>query len=143
MQGMYSADYDIFHSYYEQFKQQKENHFPKRFIFVGRYVELKGVREIWDAFIRLQKETPNEWELWCLGKGDLDNEFPVHEKIKNFGFQQPEELKKFTCLLSPNGLRCSAMAMLKPVRSSWLKSSERRFASYDLSIYRTQGLRPQ
>lgn len=95
LQGMYAADYDLFHSYYNEFKLEKEKHFPKRFIFVGRYVALKGVREIWEAFIRLQEEQPNEWELWCLGKGDLDNEFPVHEKIKNFGFIQPDELKTF------------------------------------------------
>jgi glycosyltransferase involved in cell wall biosynthesis len=31
--------------------------------------------------------------LWCLGKGELDDEFPKHEKIKNFGFVQPSELR--------------------------------------------------
>ena len=95
MQGMYSADTGLFDSYNRQYREQKRKQFPKRFIFVGRYISLKGINELWQAFIRLQQEQPNEWELWCLGKGELDSQFPVHEKIKNFGFIQPEALSRF------------------------------------------------
>lgn len=95
VQGMYSADYDLFHNYYLEFAEPKKRMFPKRFIFVGRYTALKGVREMWEAFIQLQNEMPNEWEFWCLGKGELDSEFPSHPRIKNFGFVQPVELKKY------------------------------------------------
>jgi glycosyltransferase involved in cell wall biosynthesis len=39
----------------------------------------------------LQKEQPNEWELWCLGAGDIK---PIeHPKIKHFGFVQPRDLE--------------------------------------------------
>ena len=92
---MYSADYDLFHNYYLRYSEGKQKKFPKRFIYVGRYAELKGVRELWKAFLQLQQEQPNEWELWCLGKGELISEFPKHEKIKDFGFVQPSELYKF------------------------------------------------
>ena len=93
--GMYSADYDLFHQYYLRYREAKQKQFPKRFIYVGRYTEIKGVRELWQAFLQLQKEQPNEWELWCIGKGELDAEFPTHDKIKNFGFVQPKELNKY------------------------------------------------
>lgn len=93
--GMYAADYDVFHHYYLQHREAKQKLFPKRFIYVGRYAELKGVRELWHAFIQLHEEQPNEWELWCLGKGEYDAEFPIHPMIKNFGFVQPAELNKF------------------------------------------------
>lgn len=93
--GMYSADYDLFHNYYLRFRESKQKKFPKRFIYVGRYTELKGVRELWQAFVQLQQQQPNEWELWCLGKGELDAEFPKHEKIKNFGFVQPDQLSNY------------------------------------------------
>ncbi len=93
--GMYSADFDLFQQYYLKNKESKGNLFPKKFIYVGRYSELKGVKELWQAFIQLQNEQPNEWELWCLGKGEYDNDFPQHDKIKNFGFIQPKDLSKF------------------------------------------------
>jgi len=94
-EGLYSADLKMFHEYYEHFKAEKSRNFPKKFLFVGRYTKLKGVKELWEAFIRLHEEMPNEWELWCLGKGDFDDKFPQHEKIKNFGFVQPSDLKKY------------------------------------------------
>lgn len=93
--GMYSADIKLFNQYYEQFREQKAKSFPRRIIYVGRYTKLKGTKELWQAFVELQNEMPNEWELWCLGKGEYDSDFPVHPKIKNIGFVQPKELSKY------------------------------------------------
>ena len=91
--GMYSADVEKFHVYYQQYKALKQQHFPKRFLYVGRYIQMKGVKELWEAFIEIQKENNNEWELWCAGTGELESQFPVHSKIKNFGFVQPSDIE--------------------------------------------------
>ena len=56
---------------------------------------MKGTSELWKAFIKFQAEHPSDWELWCLGKGDLNEMFPVHDKIKNIGFVQPDEMHKY------------------------------------------------
>lgn len=93
--GMYSADFDLFNTYYQIHKTEKEKKFPKRFLFIGRYTKLKGVKEMWQAFVELQNEMPNDWELWCIGKGELDADFPKHNKIKNFGFVQPKALDDY------------------------------------------------
>ena len=93
LKGFYCCDVDFFHSQYLANKAQKQTSFPKRFIFVGRYVSYKGIADLWQAFIELQQEQPNQWELWCLGTGDIS---PVnHPKIKHFGFVQPVDLPKF------------------------------------------------
>ena len=92
---VYSCDYDFFHELYRQFRPAKVESFPKRIIFVGRYTKLKGTAELWEAFTRFQNESPNDWELWCLGKGDMEADFPKHPKIKNFGFIQPAEMGRF------------------------------------------------
>jgi glycosyltransferase involved in cell wall biosynthesis len=48
---------------------------------------------LWNAFMDLQKEAPNDWELWCFGTGDVS---PInHPKIKHFGFVQPSELPRY------------------------------------------------
>lgn len=91
--GFYSCDYDFFHKQFLLNKENKKNNFPKKFIYVGRYYEFKGVKDLWNAFTDLQKEFPNNWELWCLGVGDIE---PVnHSKIKHFGFVQPSEMPHF------------------------------------------------
>ncbi len=91
--GFYSCDFDFFHNQYLSNKLEKEKAFPKRFIYVGRYYEFKGIKNLWSAFTELQKEFPNEWELWCLGNGDIE---PVsHPQIKHFGFVQPSDLNSY------------------------------------------------
>lgn len=88
--GAYSCDYEMFHNYFEENKLLKQNLFPKRFLFVGRYVKEKGISDLWEAFKEIQEETPNDWELWCLGTGEI---LPMqHQKIKHFGFKQPNDL---------------------------------------------------
>lgn len=94
-EGIYSCDYDIFHNQYLLNRNTKKQLFPKKIIFVGRYTKLKGTLELWDAFIKFHEQQPNEWELWCLGKGELNEKFPKHDKIKNIGFVQPDEMHKF------------------------------------------------
>ncbi|MDQ3192354.1 MAG: glycosyltransferase family 4 protein, partial [Bacteroidota bacterium] len=94
LKGFYSADFNYFHSLYSKNKEQKEKEFPKRFIYVGRYIEHKGIKDLWRAFIELQNEKPSDWELWCLGVGPLKEQEVQHPKIKHFGFVQPSEMKK-------------------------------------------------
>ena len=90
--GLYSADTGLFHGYYNAFRQEKELKFPHRFIFAGRYTELKGILELWQAFLSLSDEERKDWELWCLGKGELEEYLPDHPAIKNCGFIQPSGL---------------------------------------------------
>jgi len=94
LEGFYSCDLNHFELIYQLEKQQKQNSFPFRFLYVGRYMEFKGIQELWKAFIELHNEQPNDWELWCLGTGDIS---PItHPKIKHFGFVQPKDLKNYT-----------------------------------------------
>lgn len=88
--GFYCCDLKKFNEIYDAQIAIKQNSFPKVFLFVGRYYEFKGIKDLWNAFILLQEEMPNEWELWCLGAGSIE---PVkHNKIKHFGFVQPSDL---------------------------------------------------
>ncbi len=91
--GFYSADVPFFREQYLANMEKKRSDFPHRMIYVGRYYDFKGIRELWNAFIEAKKEMNNDWELWCLGKGDVP---PIeHPSIKHFGFVQPAKMKSF------------------------------------------------
>lgn len=93
--GFYSADFELFHSYYKHSIKEKEATFPKRFIYAARYVEHKGIKDLWRAFIELQEESPNDWELWCVGTGELADNAPKHKKIIHCGFVQPNDFSDY------------------------------------------------
>lgn len=93
--NFYCANVKLFEQLYEETFPQKKRNVPKRFLYVARYVEHKGIFEMWDAFIELQAEQPNEWELWCLGTGEEWDNRREHEKIQHFGFIQPDEMHQY------------------------------------------------
>ncbi|WP_372757568.1 glycosyltransferase family 4 protein [Mariniflexile sp.] len=73
------------------FKKTREK-IVHEFVFVGRYLSFKGVRELWNAFVKLKENVPNDWTLTCIGTGSLFEERKIHPKIKHIGFLQPKEL---------------------------------------------------
>lgn len=90
--GFYSADYPYFLEQGKQADQKKYEQGPRRFLYLGRYVQHKGIFDLWEAYIRLRKEHNTDWELWCLGTGDQYDARIEHEGIKHFGFVQPADL---------------------------------------------------
>lgn len=95
IKNFYCANVPLFYDQFKNTFDAKKTNFPKRFLYVARYVEHKGIFEMWNAFQELQKEMPNEWELWCLGTGDEWDNRIQGEKIKHIGFVQPEDLKQY------------------------------------------------
>ncbi len=91
--GFYSADVEHFKRIAE--KRLEKLEIAKRFLFVGRYIPQKGIDKLFSAFLELQNEGNSDWELWCMGVGDLFDERPIHPKIKHFGFVQPSEMEKY------------------------------------------------
>ena len=90
--GFYSADVEMFRKTFDRIFPSKEKKFPHRFIYTGRYMSFKGITDLWEAFIELHRETDTDWELWCVGTGDLVDQAPEHPAIKHCGFVQPEKL---------------------------------------------------
>jgi glycosyltransferase involved in cell wall biosynthesis len=89
--GFYSCDLPKFNGVYERHIVQRTSALPRRFLYVGRYYEFKGISDLWMAFEQFKKETKSEWELWCLGAGDIKG--PEMEGLKHFGFVQPSNLE--------------------------------------------------
>lgn len=91
--GIYSCDHQFFHGLFLENAERKNKKFPHRLLFTGRYYDFKGITDLWQAFAELYLEEGNNWELWCIGTGDIK---PVsHPGIRHFGFIQPSEIGKF------------------------------------------------
>lgn len=85
--GFYSADLELF-------KPNSDKNTNYNFLFVGRYLEFKGIFELWEAFIEFKTLSKNPWTLNCVGTGDLWEKRKTHNDIIHHGFLQPEDLRK-------------------------------------------------
>jgi glycosyltransferase involved in cell wall biosynthesis len=84
--GYYVANEKVFAS----INYEPEN----TFVYLGRYINHKGINDLWTAFIELKKEYPNNWNLKCMGTGDLWDKRVIHEDIEHLGFVQPSKISK-------------------------------------------------
>jgi len=89
--GFYSADTSKFQSAFNEVAKSKKESFLKRFLYLGRYTQHKGIFDLWEAFLKF-RETNIEWELWCVGTGDQFENRVEAEGIKHFGFIQPADM---------------------------------------------------
>jgi glycosyltransferase involved in cell wall biosynthesis len=84
----------------------EETTFNKRFVFVGRYVIYKGIKDLVESFISLKNSQNNPWQLHCYGTGELLGKLPDHKDIYHHGFVQPstlfEEAKKGGVFVLPS-----------------------------------------
>ncbi|MCG8477162.1 MAG: glycosyltransferase, partial [Cytophagales bacterium] len=90
--GFYSADTSLFGQHFHSIGKGEAKPFPKRFLYAGRYAEEKGLAELWRAFMLLDDP---EWELLCLGTGELEAEKPNHPRIGHAGFVQPQDMEDY------------------------------------------------
>lgn len=93
--GFYSADTEYFSKIFRKISPAKKEDFPKRLLYVGRYIESKGLLTLWNAFITAVELTQSNWELWCLGTGEMYDQRVEHPQIKHFGFIQPSDLETY------------------------------------------------
>jgi len=70
--------------------EKKKNEYPKSFLFVGRYHEVKGLRllmDVWDSI-----NDKKGWTIICAGNGPLINILEGRKDVKVLGFQSQTEL---------------------------------------------------
>lgn len=89
--GVYAADTAAFEKIFEATQQAKSQHFPKKLLFVGRFVPVKGLQELIPAFQQLRKEG-FDWELELVGTGEMKAELQNIPGITLRDFVQPAEL---------------------------------------------------
>lgn len=106
LRGFYSADLPAFHKAYERFQEEKKKKYPHSFLYVGRFVEVKGVLELVQAFKELQEELSHDWTLQLVGSGPLKAQIQTSESVKIMDFVQadklPELARQSGCFILPS-----------------------------------------
>lgn len=89
-QGMYGIDYE---SWSELLSEQKQIDWPRSFLFVGRYVPIKAIDILIEAYQQYRTRISDPWPLVCCGKGELEHLLDNQLGIENKGFVQPDEMR--------------------------------------------------
>lgn len=126
--GMYSADSALFEAVYAPAVAAKADRYPHRLIYVGRYLALKGVLELYHAFKELSEEVSHDWELVMVGNGPLKDELKPTHNIVFQDFVQPSELPQ---------LALTAGAFVLPSRSEAWGVVLHEFAAAGLPLIST------
>ena len=64
----------------------------KVLLFVGRYSEEKGIKELWQNFVSINSTLGSKWQLWCVGTGNLWDSRVLDKNVKHLGFIQQEKI---------------------------------------------------
>ena len=70
----------------------KSAQWPKRFAYMGRYNERKGIPVLIEAYNSYRAKVEEPWELHCYGKGEFAEALSNTDGIVDHGFTQPEDL---------------------------------------------------
>lgn len=88
---LYCADLSKF-----SIERSTGNPIRKRFLFVGRLVEVKGIDLLLKAIDELNANLTHDWEFWIIGRGPLQDKLAENKAIKYIDFIQPEELAEIS-----------------------------------------------
>ena len=89
--GVYCADTEKF----VKLANAKRNPWPHNFLYVGRYVAVKNMRRMEAAFVKAIEAMPeSDWNLVCIGGGNLWNERMTHPRIQHLGYIAPDRLQE-------------------------------------------------
>ena len=98
-EGMYGGDPEVFKSPVALNKRRK------RFIFVGQFIERKGVLELAKAFSQLG-DAAKDWSLLMVGSGPLEAQLREYSSIEICAFAQPDRIATLLadsrCLVLPS-----------------------------------------
>lgn len=85
--GVYCCDYKSFSAAARAPGERLES-----FLYVGRYVENKGLTDLLDAYALYRELTPNPWPLHCAGTGKMRSTLRDAPGVTDLGFVEPSSL---------------------------------------------------
>ena len=91
VKGLYAFDDSLFNAEVLRRRIAREPDWPRRFLFVGRYVPEKAFDVLLDAYGRYRAASKDPWRLDCCGRGRMRSLLDGVEGVRDLGFIQPEQ----------------------------------------------------
>ena len=91
--GLYSCDTELFRPIGVQrhLPENRQLPWPKVFLYVGQFIERKGIDTLLTAYQRYRKDCSLPWELWCGGAGPMRGLLENQPGIRMLDFLTPQE----------------------------------------------------
>lgn len=90
-----SCDTELFNKAAEHL-EIKAKDYPKTFLYVGRFMPLKGIDILVDAFKSYQSKYHGNWKLVCIGNGDLRHLLKDNPGIEIMDFLSQDKIAEIT-----------------------------------------------
>ena len=71
---------------------------PHSFVFIGRFHPVKGIDMLVKAFLKFKDQHENDWNLICIGNGELRNLLENKPNIEIFDFMEQVDMCKMSHL---------------------------------------------
>jgi glycosyltransferase involved in cell wall biosynthesis len=105
-EGLYTCDTNLFQPVGLKRHQDSQAQWPPVFLFVGEISRRKGIDTLLEAYSRYRRTVVSPWELWIVGKGELEPLTRKVKGVKNLGFKNPQEVAEIMgqagCLVIPS-----------------------------------------
>lgn len=103
----YSADILLFNNVFNKSKELKKKKYPHKFLFVGRFENIKGIDILLKSWQNLKsRNETKDWDLTFIGNGTKDKYLKKFDNIEVINFLQPDilknEIKKYGCFILPS-----------------------------------------
>jgi glycosyltransferase involved in cell wall biosynthesis len=87
--GLYGIDYQ---SWVPLLEKRAQSDWPRSFLFVGRYIPMKAIDILIQAYQEYRDRVDDPWDLVCCGQGELKSQLVGKPGIIDRGFLQPTEM---------------------------------------------------
>ena len=79
-----------------QYLKEKASHYPRAFLYVGNFRYVKGTDILIEAFKEYRSKYNGDWELICIGNGEMRPLLEGVPDIEILGFMNQDELVEIT-----------------------------------------------
>lgn len=90
--NLLSGNFELFGKAADALPHEKRRHYPKQFLYVGRFAPSKGIDLLIEAFRIYRARFRGDWSLRCVGNGPLEGELARQDNIFVEPFLSQDEL---------------------------------------------------